>query len=279
MAHVSATIADLRKYLQKESSRRELIFPFRFCFFNPIKVIHELLALVILRKQLLFGKSFRYRREDYEKSSVIDDIHELLALVVLRKQLLFGKSSYRREDYEKSSVIDDIHELLALVVHRKQLLFGKSSYRRNGYEKLCHYQIREDFETLPFFRYCIVFGADHVDEALLVSLVCQEMFLLHYDLHIFIKRHLMQVVAPHPLPDSCRWNIGYDHTPSFSMIHVPALIVVCCTIIEMCFIGFLVPENVCLALKIKPLSHLEVEILGNINLWRPFWIFRSGLSY
>ncbi|KAG1664151.1 hypothetical protein GQR58_019964 [Nymphon striatum] len=32
-------------------------------------------------------------------------------------------------------------------------------------------------------------------------------------------------------------------------------------------------ENVCLALKIKPLSHLEVEILGNINLWRPFWIF------
>ena len=34
-------------------------------------------------------------------------------------------------------------------------------------------------------------------------------------------------------------------------------------LIEMCFIGFLAPENVCLALKIKALRHLEVEILGN----------------
>ncbi len=32
----------------------------------------------------------------------------------------------------------------------------------------------------------------------------------------------------------------------------------------MCFIGFLAPENVCLALKIKALSHLEAEIWGNI---------------
>ena len=29
-------------------------------------------------------------------------------------------------------------------------------------------------------------------------------------------------------------------------------------------IGFLAPENVCLALKIKALSRLEAEIIGNI---------------
>ena len=35
-------------------------------------------------------------------------------------------------------------------------------------------------------------------------------------------------------------------------------------LIVTCVIGFLTAENVCLALKIKALSHLEAEILGNI---------------
>jgi len=49
---------------------------------------------------------------------------------------------------------------------------------------------------------------------------------------------------------------------------------------EMSSIGFLTLENVCLALKIKALSHLEAEIWGNIRFtaailfkWLPFKLF------
>ena len=36
-------------------------------------------------------------------------------------------------------------------------------------------------------------------------------------------------------------------------------------LIEICFIGFLVPENICLALKTKALCYLEAEIQRNIS--------------